>query len=141
MFGDLVILSQSRYLANQMHALQAPVHVYHFSRVADDRRTRQPGAAHGDDIAFVMGTLDAETDLGGVTEQDRNVSRLMLDYWVAFARRGNPNREGLPAWPAYEPGSARVLEIGDQIAVRDDFLAVRMNYHLQRGREMLERSP
>jgi para-nitrobenzyl esterase len=140
-FADLVILSQSRYLANQMYALRVPVHVYHFSRVADDRRARQPGAAHADDIAFVMGTLDAETDLARVTEQDRSISRLMRDYWVEFARRGDPNRTGLPAWPAYEPGSARVLEIGDEIAVRDDFLAERMEFHMQRGQEMLERSP
>lgn len=140
-FGDLVILSHSRFLANQMRAVQAPVHAYYFSYVADDRRTRQPGAAHTDDIAFVMGTLDAETALGRVTEQDRSVSRLMTDYWVAFARRGDPNRAGLPEWPAYEPRSARVLEIGDEIAVREDFLAGRMAFHMKRGQEMLDRSP
>lgn len=140
-FGDLVILSHSRYVANQMRAVQAPVHAYHFSYVADDRRARQPGAAHADDIAFVMGTLDVETDLARVTEEDRSVSRLMIDYWVEFARRGDPNRAGLPEWPAYEPGSARVLEIGDEIAVRDDFLAGRMEFHIRRGQEMLERAP
>lgn len=140
-FGDLVILSQSRYLANQMCALQAPVHAYYLSYVAEDRRVRQPGAAHADDIAFMMGTLNAETDLSQVTVQDEAVSRIMTDYWVQFARRGNPNGPELPDWPAYEPGSARVLEIGDEIAVRNDFLAERMNYHLKRGQEMLERSP
>jgi para-nitrobenzyl esterase len=140
-FGDLVILSHSRYVANQMRAVQSPVHAYYFSYVADGRRTRQPGAAHTDDIAFVMGTLDAESDLARVTEQDRSVSRLMTDYWVEFARRGDPNRAGLPEWPAYDPGSARVLDIGDEIAVRDDFLAGRMDFHMKRGQEMLERSP
>jgi para-nitrobenzyl esterase len=140
-FGDLVILSHSRYVANQMCALRAPVHAYYFSHVADDRRARQPGVAHADDIAFVMGTLDAETGLTRVTDQDRRISRLMMDYWVAFARRGDPNQAGLPDWPAYEPGSARVLEIGDEIAVRNGFLAERMSYHLQRGQEMLERVP
>lgn len=88
-----------------------------------------------------MGTLDVETDLARVTEEDRSVSRLMIDYWVEFARRGDPNRAGLPEWPAYEPGSARVLEIGDEIAVRDDFLAGRMEFHIRRGQEMLERAP
>ena len=140
-FGDLVILSHSRYVANQMRALQAPVHAYYLSYVADDRRARQPGAAHSDDIAFVMGTLDAETDLSRVTAQDRNVSRLMMDYWVEFARRGDPNKAGLPEWPAYERRSARVLEIGDEIAVRSGFLGERMQYHMKRGQEMLERSP
>jgi len=140
-FGDLVILSHSRYLATQMHALQAPVHVYHLSYVAEDRRTRQPGAAHADDIAFVMGTLEAETDLTRVTAEDQAVSTLMTGYWVEFARRGDPNRADLPAWPAWEPGSDQVLEIGAEAVVRRDFLAERMAYHLQRGQEMLERSP
>lgn len=140
-FGDLVILSHSRYVANQMQAVQAPVHAYYLSYVADDRRARQPGAAHADDIAFVMGTLDAEADLKHVTEKDRRISRLMTDYWVEFARRGDPNRVGLPQWPAYEPRSARVLEIGDEIVVREDFLTGRMEFHMKRGQEMLERSP
>ena len=139
-FGDLVILSHSHYLATQMHAVQAPVHAYHFSWVAEDRRARQPGAAHADDIAFVMGTLDTETDLGRVTAGDEAISRLMIGYWVEFARRGDPNRPGLPEWPAWEPGSARVLEIGEEVAVRNGFLAGRMAYHLKRGQEMLERS-
>ena len=140
-FGDLVILSHSRYVANQMRVRQASVHAYYFSYVADDRRARQPGAAHTDDIAFVMGTLDAETDLHHVTAQDRSVSRLMMDYWVEFARRGDPNQAGMPEWPAYEPGSPRVLEIGDEILVRQDFLDERMEFHMKRGQEMLERSP
>lgn len=140
-FGDLVILSQARFLANQMRAAQAPVYVYHFSWVAEDRQLRQPGAAHADDIAFVMGTLDAETGLGRVTDKDRSVSRLMTDYWVAFARRGNPNRTDLPPWPAYESGLAPVLEIGDEVAVRNGFLAERMSYHLKRGQDMLAGVP
>lgn len=140
-FGDLVILSQSRFLANQMRAAQAPVYAYHFSWVAEDRRPQQPGAAHADDIAFVMGTLDAETGPGRVTGKDRSVSRLMMGYWVEFARRGNPNRSDLPEWPAYEAASAPVLEIGDEIAVRNGFLAERMGYHLKRGQEMLARLP
>jgi hypothetical protein len=33
-----------------------------------------------------------------------------------------------------------VLEIGAEVAVRNDFLADRMAYHLKRGQEMLARS-
>ena len=139
-FGDLVILSQSRFLANQMCALQAPVYAYYFSWVAEDRRARQPGAAHADDIAFVMGTLDAETDLSRVTAQDQAISRLMTGYWLQFARSGNPNNPDAPDWPVYEPGSAQVLEIGAEVEVRNGFLAERMAYHLKRGQEMLGHS-
>ncbi len=139
-FGDLVILSQSRFLADQMCALQVPVYAYYFSWVAEDRRVRQPGAAHADDIAFVMGTLDAETDLSRVTAQDQAISRLMTGYWLQFARSGNPNNPDAPDWPVYAPGSAQVLEIGAEVEVRKGFLAERMAYHLKRGQEMLGHS-
>lgn len=140
-FGDLVILSHSRYLSNRMREQGMPVYVYYFSYVAEGRRARQPGAAHADDIAFVMGTLGEEADLDSVTARDREVSRLMTRYWVRFAQTGNPNGPGLPAWPAWDPVPARVLEIGDEVAVRDGFLAVRMDYHLQRGQARLRESP
>jgi para-nitrobenzyl esterase len=132
-FGDLVILSQSRYLALQMHAAGAPVHAWHFSYVASDRRARQPGAAHADDIAFVMGTLAAERDLKQITAADRRVSELLQDYWVQFAVAGDPNRAGLPAWPAWEPATDRTLEFGDTIDARSGFLTARMAYHVARG--------
>jgi carboxylesterase type B len=118
----------------------APVHAYYLSYVAADRRGRQPGAAHADDIPFVMGTLDAETSLARVTERDRAVSTLMTDYWVQFAKTGSPNGPGLPDWPAWDTDRARVLEIGDEILVRDGFLAERMEYHLERGQALLNQS-
>lgn len=136
-FGDLVILSHSRFLANQMHARGAPAWAYYFSYVADDRRGRQPGAAHTDDIPFVMGTLDKDPGRDGVTARDHSVSVLMTGYWVRFAQTGDPNGPGLPPWPAWDPGRASVLEIGDEVRVRDGFLAERMDYHLQRGQSLL----
>jgi para-nitrobenzyl esterase len=132
-FGDLIILAHSRYLANRMREQGVPVYSYYFSYVAADRRERQPGAAHADDIAFVMGTLDDEADLSRVTARDRAVSQLMTDYWVQFAKTGDPNGPGLPEWPVWEPGPARVLEIGDEVVARDGLLAERMDYHLRRG--------
>lgn len=137
-FGDLVILSQSRYLADRMLVRGVPVHAYHFSYVAADRRARQPGAAHADDIAFVMGTLDADPGLARVTDRDREVSELMTRYWARFAATGNPNGPGLPEWPAWGLPPSQLLEIGDTVTVRRDFLGPRMEYHLQRGQALLQ---
>jgi para-nitrobenzyl esterase len=136
-FGDLVILANSRYLANEMHEAGAPVYAWYLSYLASDRRSRQPGVAHADDIAFVMGTLDYEPDLERISERDREVSRLMTDYWVRFAKTGDPNGPGLPAWPQWDVARAPVLEIGDEVAVRDGLFAARMDYHLRRGLERL----
>ena len=139
-FGDLVILSHSRYLAGRMQEQGVPVHAYYFSYVPAVRLGLQPGAAHADDIPFVMGTLDEAAGPGRVTSRDREVSRLMTGYWVRFAQTGDPNGPGLPEWPVWDPGTARVLEIGSEVAVRDRFLAERMDYHLRRGESLLRSS-
>ena len=51
---------------------------------------------------FVDGTLDASPDAPW-TAADRAVSGAMMGYWTQFAAAGDPNRDGLPAWPAYTP--------------------------------------
>jgi para-nitrobenzyl esterase len=139
-FGDLIVLSASRYTANQMAAQGVPVYSYYFTYVAEARRATQPGAAHTDDIAFVLRTLDYEDDLeDAVTAKDRRVSKLMSNYWVQFAKTGNPNREDLPEWPAYKGDGGPVLEIGDELVVHDKLLEERMQFHIGRGLDLLEK--
>ena len=136
-FGDLIILSHSRYLASLMHRQGAPVYSYYFSYTADARRARQPGAAHTDDIAFVMQTLSTEPDLKPISPRDERMAALMNDYWVRFAKTGNPNGPGLPEWPAFDPRGGQILELGNEVTVHNGFLAERMSYHMLRGQELL----
>jgi para-nitrobenzyl esterase len=138
-FGDLIVLSGSRYTAMQLAKGGTPVYSYYLSYVAADRRDTQPGAAHTDDIAFIMQTLDNEADLEVVSPEDCDVSDLMSAYWVHFARTGNPNRAGLPEWPRFEDGQVTVLEIGDTVIVRDELLDERMDFHINRATDLLNR--
>jgi len=65
------------------------------------------GAPHGVDVAYVFENLD-----GGdrpVTPGDRRVSDAMAAYWSNFAKRGDPNGEGLPAWPAFNDENPVVM--------------------------------
>ena len=39
---------------------------------------------------------------------------MMMNYWVQFAKTGNPNSEGLPYWPPFGEGDA-YMELGDTI--------------------------
>jgi len=41
----------------------------------------------------------------------------MSSYWVNFAKSGNPNRQGLPPWPAFTNTEGKVQYLGDPITV------------------------
>jgi xylan 1,4-beta-xylosidase len=65
------------------------------------------GAPHGVDVPFVFENLDAKA-----TAEDRHISETMAAYWTNFAKRGDPNGEGLPAWPAFSDASPVVMHLG-----------------------------
>ena len=39
----------------------------------------------------------------GYGEDDFSLSGKMMDYWIAFADKGDPNPAGQTAWPVYGP--------------------------------------
>lgn len=139
-FGDLVVLSGARHVATAMHDVGMPVYSFYISYLADARRGKKPGVAHADDIAFVMQTLDTEKDLDTITPRDWEKSKLISAYWVQFAKTGNPNTDGLPEWPAFDPDGARVLEIGDEVVAHENFLVDRLDFHRKRALDMLAKS-
>ena len=132
-FGDLIILSQARYVSDSWSNVSSPVWHYNMSYVAADRRVSQPGVAHADDIAFVMRSLDTELD--DPTAEDLAMSNLMSSYWVQFARTGNPNHPDLPPWEEYIGPEGTVMLFSDAPHAETAFLQDRMNFHIQRGRK------
>jgi len=49
---------------------------------------------------------------------DRALAKAMSAAWVRFAKAGNPNGGGLPAWPAVSVKQPQYLEFGDKIQAR-----------------------
>jgi para-nitrobenzyl esterase len=72
-------------------------------------------AHHGDEVAYVFGTIGAPTRKGSHFDAgDAAVSEAMMKLWVQFARTGDPNGAGVE-WSAYEPARDNYLEFGDSI--------------------------
>jgi para-nitrobenzyl esterase len=44
-----------------------------------------------------------------VTSTDEQMAALASKYWVQFAKTGNPNADGMPLWPEYDPEINRIL--------------------------------
>ena len=57
------------------------------------------GSGHGAEIPFVFGNFAGMSR--PVTDADRRISDAMVTYWTNFAKRGDPNGDGVPAWPAF----------------------------------------
>lgn len=96
----------------------APVYRYRFDRPSPKDRFHEGTACHSCEIEYVFGTLDTRPGAAWA-EEDRALSRMMTRYWTNFARSGNPNGPGLPAWPAYTDGD-QVLHLDSATAARPD---------------------
>lgn len=57
------------------------------------------GSPHGQEIPYVFMTLDKNNPR--TTESDIKLSETMSNYWINFAKHGNPNADGLPHWPVF----------------------------------------
>ncbi len=68
------------------------------------------GTPHGVDVPYVFENLG-----GTATSDDRHISETMAAYWTNFAKRGDPNGEGVPAWPAFSDANAVVMYLGPTI--------------------------
>ncbi|MEO9067893.1 MAG: carboxylesterase family protein, partial [Caldimonas sp.] len=126
---DLVFAAYARRIA-YLHSTRAPTWRYFFSRVADNLRPQlASGVPHGGEIPAIF-DLDAGCGCLGapLTSADREASRRVADYWVAFARDGVPAAAGAPAWPRDGRQRAETMEFGaDRIVARTDLHKRRLN--------------
>ncbi|HUO01904.1 MAG TPA: carboxylesterase family protein, partial [Rhizomicrobium sp.] len=84
-------------LIAQWHSRVAPTWQYQFSHGYEPL-----GAVHLWDMFYVFGWLKAPAD----QPRDRMLVDQEQRYWSSFAKTGDPNTKGLPAWPKSGMGNA-----------------------------------
>ena len=86
------------------------VYLYNFNRdLPAYTEETQFGAFHSGEIVYAydnLHTLDRPWE-----EVDQEIADLMSEYWVNFARSGDPNGPGLPRWDPYDPRGEKVMII------------------------------
>src|SRR5438270_716997 len=119
---DVVFRIPAVRLAEKQSALGNDVYMYRF-----DFETPVfggvLGACHALEIPFVFDSLGrggTEMFVGEVDDRMRTLARRMHDSWVAFARPGRPEADGLPEWPQYTEQRRATMLFGLEQSVVDD---------------------
>ena len=104
----------SRYMAEE----ERPVYEYYFTRA-----NRGLSNNHAGELPYFYGNLDTQPQ--NYTPYDYELSETIMDYIENFARNGDPNGAGLPAWDAFSMDQTKVMELGDQVGMTaDPFLSL-----------------
>lgn len=90
----------------------APSYLYYFDHSYPASDALDLGAFHAAEVPYVFGAAGTDAPLPAnwpkppVDARERKLSRAMLSYWTAFAKRGIPSAPGEPAWRPYAEGRA-----------------------------------
>ena len=68
------------------------------------------GVAHADDIMYLNGQFLMQADQ---YPAEAAVSEIIQQYWVNFAKTGNPNGAGLPYWPSFDETKPTTMQFSN----------------------------
>ena len=75
---------------------------------------------HTLDIPFMFNNVDKAVALTGDSPEARKLEEQMSSSWIAFARRGDPNNDTVPEWPAYDHERRAAMVFDVKPTVVDD---------------------
>ncbi len=126
---DLIFTSFAKRIAD-WHARKAPTWRYYFSYVPVNLRDEKPGVGHGDEMAFVLDTMDFVSHPENYIQADRDMAKQVSSYWLAFAQTDTPHPQDEPTWPRDTVHRDRVMEFGDSIVVHSHFMGARLKLYI-----------
>lgn len=117
-----VLLSreEGRYETNEWAAFRAktavtPAYTYFFTRGIPWPEHPEFGAFHTGDIIYWFNNLKKLDRPWSKT--DTIIAETASSYLINFVKNGDPNGEGLPVWPAFDPDRNEMLEIGSETKI------------------------
>ena len=77
------------------------------------------GAFHSGEMVFVFNNVEGAKVKGKIPFEEKHqaLANVMSAYWVQFAKTGNPNKESLAEWPAYDSTKDQHIEFGEVVKV------------------------
>jgi para-nitrobenzyl esterase len=94
----------------QAQTSKAKVYYYYFDQHPDfpaDSPRYGYGSPHGQDVGFVFGHINPSSP--DKTATDAAISETIMTYWTNFAKYGDPNGKGVPAWETFTNAKPRVM--------------------------------
>ncbi len=105
---------------------RSKAYLYSFSHVAPNPNSKYLGAYHASEIAYVFNNLNPQNAL--LQEVDHKLAETMSNYWVNFAKTGDPNGKGLPKWTPYNASDEPYMDFGDVVQVRNHLLKEQLDF-------------
>jgi para-nitrobenzyl esterase len=106
--SDRGMVEPARFVARTLSQTGQPVWEYRFSYVATSMRQEWHGAPHASEIPYVFDTVKARYG-SALTSDDEKAAQTIHAYWLQFAKTGNMNPPGLPAWPQYSANTDMLM--------------------------------
>lgn len=133
LFRDLVFAWHSWTWAKlQTQHSQGPVYSYYFNHTPPSFPNMPSlGPTHAAEMPYVFNLLLPPL---AWRDNDKQLAEQMSSYWINFAKNGDPNGEGLPAWPQWDNQTQQVMHFNthpsigsvanlEQLQAIDDFFS------------------
>lgn len=124
---DALFAWTAQVMARSQADIGQPSYLYEFDHgyPAADRQGLH--AFHASEIPYVFGTwrqtAPAWPEIPD-TQEERQLSSAIMQYWASFARTGKPSAEGHPDWPEFSAGKAAMV-LRDRPMIAHDILGDR----------------